>query len=286
MLIIVERVLKSLNLIKNQHVETENHSIDTLSSDLNEVLALLSDDCSNENLHTLRLKLKTIKALCILYDHHLNSPDPKLKIFEPFKKLFKHAGSLRDNHQLEKHLRHYFSDENKWIEDLHELLAAERHQLKDKFINKIDNYQTEEANESLNILANYIEPDTKKNRLADALKAFSNDKLNIEEELLRGPDKDQLHHIRARLKHVLLLSKLFHKPLPPTITLEHIDHLQEELGKLHDYELLCKFVTKHINENERDQHLTHRVLNLNVFIEKLRVDCLKKLTLLANNSHL
>nr|WP_256471438.1 CHAD domain-containing protein [Solitalea agri] len=247
-------------------------------------MALLSGDCNNEHLHTLRIKLKTLKALCLLYQHHLNNPDANQSLFKPFKKLFKHAGRLRDNHQLEKHLKHYFSEENELINDLHEHLSYERHELKKKFIEKIDNYNGAEALGTLNKLADYIEDPTTIDTLNKDLKVFSINKLNIQDKLLHGPDKEQLHHIRAQLKHVLLLRKLFHRTSADKTTVEHIDHLQEELGKLHDYELLYKFVTKHIEEAEQDLELRHRILNLNIFIEKLRIDCLKKLSILNTNS--
>ncbi|UKJ06083.1 CHAD domain-containing protein [Solitalea lacus] len=261
----------------------------TISSQLYQAIDETQKECSNDHLHTLRLNLKKIKALCILFANNNNEHQNSKALFLPFKRLFRHSGRLRDNFQLEKRLIHYFTEDEKLINCLQDKLHNRKEKLTVSYLNKAENFEHEKAASTLDYLSFHLDVKSPLERLGN-YKTFTRLRLaSVEEQVLQGPNKGQLHHIRAQLKHILMLYKILNVVSNRSNLITQIDNLQEELGNLHDFELLYHYVNEHIEEESKHRNISPilltRIHSLNDFIEKLRINCLKKLTLLMNNSH-
>lgn len=187
-------------------MEIELASVQSFSEKLFNAVELAKDDCSNEHLHELRLKLKTVKTFCVLCenvhpDHHRSK-----ELFSPFKKLFKHAGRLRDNYQLEKKLKHYFTEDEKWIEQLKHSLHSKRHALEEKFINRAKKFAADDAEAVLVKVAFCLNSDRAEQ--VKSFRLFSTEKMAVVEKMMfEGCDNTQLHFIRSQLKQIFLLHK-------------------------------------------------------------------------------
>lgn len=260
-------------------------SIQSFSDKLFNSVLSAKEDCSNDNLHSLRLNLKTVKTLCAFYESQEQSEKKESNLFSPFRKLFKHAGRLRDNHQLEKKLKHYFTEDGEWVDELKDSLKDKRDKQEEKFINRANKLEVDEAEEVLEKVGWCLS--LPRGDMIKKFKQFSTEQMSVVEKmLLEGPDTKQLHTIRRLLKQIYLLHKFLKIQNDKKNIIPQMDHLQDELGALHDNELLFDFADKNLNDNKVDDKGLHKRLQaLNTMIEKLRIDCLKKLSLLVNISH-
>lgn len=260
-------------------------SIQSFSDKLFNSVLSAKEDCSNDNLHSLRLNLKTIKTLCAFYESQEINEEKQSNLFLPFRKLFKHAGRLRDNHQLEKKLKHYFTEDGEWVDELKNALKEKRDKQEEKFINRANKFAYNEAEEVLDKVGLCL--NLPRGEVIKKFKQFSTEQMSvIEKMLLVGTNSEQLHTIRRLLKQIFLLHKFLKIQNDKKNIIPQIDHLQDELGALHDNELLFDFADKNLNDNKVDDKGLHKRLRaLDTMIEKLRIDCLKKLSLLVNISH-
>jgi len=176
-----------------------------------------------EALHDFRVEVKKMRAFLVL------QPNNKLtKDFKPVKKIFKHAGDIRNIFlNLELGQRHHVDDEN---------FVLQQHLQLEQTINGFKlkgNRYVKAIKEAYHHLSHHIEsvPDLHINLF------YERQLHQITDSLAKITFDDRLHHCRKLIKELMYNYKLFMPVLQMQLNEEYLDKIQTAIGDWHDITL-------------------------------------------------
>jgi len=178
-----------------------------------------------EELHKARVTMKKMFAF-----FKLVAPKLKRKEVGPIRKLFKHAGEIRDLHIRMKRLQDSISSSKKYYDDLHEELIS----LTEQFCIKIDKW-LKEAKKCVDNISKDFE-----NVKNDDVKEFYNKRLKRIATAFYDTDNEiEWHACRKRIKVLLYNYDKLPGPVNRKLKLNtnYLDELQDKIGKWHDSEI-------------------------------------------------
>jgi len=178
---------------------------------------------NQEALHDFRLEVKKMRAFLVL------QPNNKLfKDFKPVKKIFKHAGDIRNIFlNLELGQQHQVDDENFVLQQhlqLEQLIIDFKSQ-GDKYIKDVKNayHHLSDRIESIPDLHINLFYERQLHQIADSLTKITFD--------------DSLHHCRKLIKELIYNYKLFMPVLQMQLNEEYLNNIQTAIGDWHDITL-------------------------------------------------
>ena len=179
-----------------------------------------------DQLHQFRVQVKKIKSLLILYT--ISKKNKKLlKLFEPVKKIFRHAGIIRDSYIHLQLAEQYQVKEPEFHKAQTDLMFKEMerfkkngkkyHQILDKTFSKL---KAELSSISNAEIADFYEAE-----LNNVVLAFAKREFNA-----------NMHECRKRLKNLLYNQKLADKSMKGKfkLNLSYLDQVQDQVGQWHD----------------------------------------------------
>jgi len=230
---------------------------------------------NQEHLHKFRVQIKKLRAMLFLFEN-TSKEDGLMKCFKPVRKIFKHAGQIRDAHT--------------------NLQLSERYQLKNEQFEEgqqkiIEEGTLEFQNNGPQFFKNIktAHKHLKKNlqKVDDRLVAdyYKQQLNNIATNLTVSGFTEDMHTNRKLIKILVYNHKLAEKALngSPPFNTAYLDKLQEAIGKWHD-NLLAEelFSTPELN----DKPIVARIKKVNSGIKRriasLADDFLKKATTIEN----
>jgi len=229
-----------------------------------------------DRLHQFRVQVKKIKSLLILYTISKKNKNV-LKLFEPVKKIFRHAGIIRDSYihlQLADQFQVKEPAFHKAQTDLmfKEMARFQKNgkkydQILDKTLNKI---KTELSGISNAQIADFYEAE-----LNSVVLAFAKREFNA-----------NMHDCRKRLKNLLYNQKLADKSMKGKLKLNlpYLDQVQEQLGQWHDSVLARDLFSGQMKEEQQAvDKLNLQLKNLEEGITSISADFWQK-AVLKNSS--
>jgi CHAD domain-containing protein len=188
----------------------------TLKRGLKDYLATGDQDA----LHEFRVEVKKMRAFLVL------QPNVKLtKDFKPVKKIFKHAGDIRNTYLNVQLGAQYDIDDEDFVSQQHQKLEQTVNDFKlngEKYIKTVkDGYHN----------------------LSDRVESVPNLHINlfyerqlhqIANKLLTITFDETLHHSRKLIKELLYNYKLFKPVLEMQLNERYLDDMQEAIGNWHD----------------------------------------------------
>jgi CHAD domain-containing protein len=211
-----------------------------------------------DQLHQFRVQVKKIKSLLILYT--INKKNKKLlKLFEPVKKIFQHAGTIRDSYihlQLADQFQVKEPEFHKMQTDLMFKEMA-RFQKNGKKYELILHKTLINIKEELNSIGNAEIADFYEAELDSVVLALAKRQFN-----------ENMHHCRKRLKNLLYNQKQADKSMKGKLKLNlpYLDQVQDQLGQWHDTVLALDLFSNQIKEEKQ------AVEKLNFQIRKIEED--------------
>ncbi len=216
--------------------------------------------------HKLRVEIKKLNALFDLLSD-CSEKFNRVKIFKPFKKIFRQAGKVREL-QLEETILKKF----KLISVLSDYIISVRKQrLREQgiFFSMVDQKMKDRIKSGYKLISPFLSDINKLNT-----ENYLNDKTNNIKKIINRPDlqTEQLHELRKLLKKVSYIRKgvSAEKLINPE---SEINKLSGLLGKWHDFQVMIRHLDKAIEYGEINdmeiKFLKNLKLNLSTDISNL-----------------
>ncbi|MEJ5964140.1 CHAD domain-containing protein [Pedobacter immunditicola] len=228
-----------------------------------------------EQLHQFRVQVKKIKSLLVLYT--INKKNKKLlKLFGPVKKIFRHAGIIRDSYIHLQLADQFQVKEPAFHKAQTDLMFKEMGRFKkngkkyemilEKTLLKIKGELSSIGNSEI---ADFYEAELDRVVLAFAKREFN----------------DHMHDCRKRLKNLLYNQKIADKSMKGKLKLNlpYLDQVQDQLGQWHD-SMLARDLFKDQMKEERQavDKLNLQLKNLEEGLVSISADFWQK-AVLKNN---
>ena len=184
----------------------------------------------SEELHKMRLGIKKIRVLLEIYPHTKKVTNQ----FKPVKKIFKHAGLIRD-----AHINLQYIKKHKIIDiDLKKRQTKKLEDQTQRFLSRSKEYLKIIKKSRKNIEMDFIDIKSK-SILHIYIKHI--DKLAV---VFIKETQKELHICRKRIKVLLYLYDILNQPLMNKLKLNivYLDKLQDNIGKWHDTIVAVKFL--------------------------------------------
>lgn len=184
-------------------------------------LQSFKDSRDPEHLHAVRVQMKKTIALLHLYG------SLKKQSLDSFKKVFKHAGLVRDAAVVSRLIEKYQPDNDFLNQEQHRIL----HEQITRFELNVDEYMGL-IYDFYSSLPEKLRPISRRR----ILKIYRKDLEKIATVLEQKKHEDKLHDCRKKLKKLLYLYPLLPKKITAELDLNmaYIDTLQDIIGKWHD----------------------------------------------------
>jgi len=222
-----------------------------------------------DRLHQFRVQVKKIKSLLILYA--IKKKNKKLlKLFNPVKKIFRHAGVIRDSYIHLQLADHFEVKEPAFHKAQTDLMFKEmgRFKKKGKKYEKILHQTLIKIKGELSGISNAQIADFYEAELNKVVLAFAKREFNT-----------NMHDCRKRLKNLLYNQKLADKSMNGKLTLNlpYLDQVQDQLGQWHDNMLARElFADQMAKEKQAVDKLTLQLKNLEEGLVGLSADFWQK----------
>jgi CHAD domain-containing protein len=195
-------------------------------TEMNTSLATFLETGDQEHLHKFRVEIKKLRAMLLLFEN-ASKENNLMKFFKPVKKIFKHAGGIREAYVNLKLSEHY-SLKNEQFENIQQKIIEEGII---EFRNKGDEFfrTIKRAHERLKKKLQKIDD----SRIAGYYKKQLN---QIAVNLAAPGFTDDMHTNRKLIKILVYNHKLAQHALNGSIRFNasYLDKLQEAIGKWHD----------------------------------------------------
>lgn len=173
-----------------------------------------------EELHHVRVEIKKIRALLSF------TGNKKTKHLKPVKKVFKHAGVIRNAH-LSLQLAVHYRISNRDLKNRQIKLFAVK---ASAFCRKLNRYLKNLEEPRQYFQRNFSDIKTRKVIL------HCKEQLRKSAEFLKNPGPENLHEFRKEIKKLLYIHKVMPRSIVKKLKINKVyfDKLQELIGKWHD----------------------------------------------------
>jgi len=224
-----------------------------------------------EELHQFRVQIKKLNAMLTLFER-ASRQHGLLKNFKPVRKIFKHAGQIRDAH-TNLQLSARFGVNNNAFQASQQQIIEEG---TSDFRQKGEKYLK-------NIKASYKHIKKQLGRIDDnAIAAYYKRQLEQIAEALETPKfTDEMHNNRKLIKILVYNHKLANKALGGALLFntEYLDRLQSRLGEWHDNVVAAQlFASPELNDKPVVTLINKINAGVKRAIKSLATDFMKKAT--------
>lgn len=205
------------------------------------------DTMNPEELHEVRVEIKKLRALLLLYKH---SGHKKIaKNFKPVKKIFKSAGLVRGAHVNLQLIEKYNLNNEEFRNEQVRILVHRT----GEFCEKRNDFLKEAKKVYKKIL-----PEIHSIKSKDVLRIYSKQEKKISHLFSEYNSADELHSCRKKIKFLLYVYQFLPKRISDKLNInaKYLDHLQESLGKWHDTVLAIELLR---TKNHPDKRVLSRV---------------------------
>jgi len=222
-----------------------------------------------EELHQFRVQVKKVNAMLSLFER-TSRQHGLLKDFKPVKKIFKHAGHIRDAH-TNLQLSARFGLKNQAFQDNQQYIIKQG----------TGDFQQKAKKYLKDIKASYRDLKKQLKQIDDsAIEAYYKRQLEqIAGSLETSKFSDEMHDNRKLIKILIYNHKLANKALDGALCVntEYLDELQSRLGEWHDHVVAAQlFASPELNDkpvvtliNKQNSSIKRVIKSLvNNFMEK------------------
>ena len=204
----------------------EKNYVNELWESINSNFEAFVDTGSQENLHQFRVYVKKLRAFIVLLDDALKQ-DKLARAFKPIKKIFKHAGKIREAYINLQMSSHYDLKNEEFVQLQVNEIEREviNFRLNAKKYQKILKQVYESIGEELQ--------ETRNDRINDF---YHHQLTHIASTLEKIEFTEVLHDCRKQIKTLVYNRKIVGKALDGKLNFnaEYLDQLQEHIGNWHD----------------------------------------------------
>ena len=222
-------------------------------------------------MHQLRVQIKKLKSLLILFASNKDNKN-LIKIFNPIKGIFHHAGSIRDA-DIHRQVADNFGIKNSTF---HKQQAEMMLEQAAKFCQAGPGYLKE-----INKVGTRLETELKSVDVTD-ITAFYRSELDAVVLILAKREfNDTMHDCRKKVKNLLYNQKLFSKSLGANFRLNvpYLNRVQEALGQWHDSILARDLFSSQLQgEQEAINELNLQITNQEKAIVRITANFWGKVT--------
>jgi CHAD domain-containing protein len=244
-------------LLHDMKIKNELKYIDKEWDEMNRRLKAFLETGDQEDLHKFRVQIKKLRAMLVLFEN-TSKQNGLLKQFKPVRKIFKHAGNIRNAH-INLELTEKYDLKNERFEagqlQIIEQGTREFRSKGEDFIRDIDSAhkhlkkKLQKVNDKL--IAGYYESQLNQIAANLAVSGFTED----------------MHTNRKLIKILVYNHKLAGKALNGGLpfNVDYLDKLQEAIGKWHD-NLLAEelFSTPELN----DKPILNKIKRVNAGVKR------------------
>ena len=253
---------------------------DSSFNSLRSNLINLSEDCSMELVHNIRLNIKKIRTLLDVLDYKDNSPSNTL-IVKKIDSLFAHLGYLRDNQVQLSLLKFYRKRVGEEVDDIIDYINKGKKKINSnlkKKIRKINLFDITLLNQRFDETIECLDNENLEEKFQRKVEQGFNQVIEL---ISDGTDEDVLHRIRILLKELTfnlsIMKKANVKTKYNSTFSVLLNSIHKKLGNWHDLFVFLSQINKIDNCSGRVNNLIRLVESDNRLIHQEIVEDLKKL---------